>query len=73
MASLTGPDPDNILLNLLRKSIGDELKIDLMKIAEEQVDAAVDRAIAGLETHIQRAFDQQHAGHLVKVIVERRP
>ena len=66
-----GPELDNLLLQLLRDKIRSELKADLMKVAEDQVDAAADRAVAGLETHIQRVFSERHAGSLVKVMVER--
>jgi hypothetical protein len=62
---------DDLLLRLLRESIRSELKVELMKVAEEQVDAAADRAIAGLETHIKRVFSEQYAGNLINVVVER--
>lgn len=62
---------DDLLLHLLRAEIRRQLKDDLMKVAEEHVDAAVDRAVAGLETEIQRVFTERHAGTLVQVMVER--
>lgn len=72
---MAGPGPysgdDAFLLNLLRAEIRRELKADLMKVAEERVDAAVDAAVAGLEVQISSALSRTHGDRLVQVLVER--
>ena len=76
MVAITSPGinsmaADDLLLHLLRAEVRRQLKDDLMKVAEEVVDAAADRAVAGLEMQISRIFNERHAGDLVKVMVER--
>lgn len=72
MSNMQSNPPGDLLRRLLMDHVRKEIRADMQAVANEVIDAAVDRACTSFETHVVQEASHMFQKEYIEYIIKRK-